>query len=358
MHRVSVRRRRSPPRAPGALSSPVRNLVAGTAFVASVVAGATTGYVLCGWTWGDAFYMVMLTVFTVGYGEVRPVDTVALRAITLALIFFGCTGMIFVTGALVQLITAAQFAEFLDVRRMTSRIEDLRGHVIVCGFGRIGLMLTRELHAGGVAFVVVERDEIRAREAQDLGYLCLNLDATEEDSLVRAGIAHARAVATVLPDDAANVFITLSARSLNRELTIIARGEVTSTERKLLQAGADRVVLPAHIGAERMAELLLFPVLEGAAGPQNDLRRLGLEQEIVLVESGSPWAGLTVGEIEARADEAFLIVEMQRRASGARERPNAATRLAPGDGVLVVGRSTRAAVAGFAARRGDGGRSG
>jgi len=324
-----------------ALASPMRNLLGGVAFVGLVMAAATMAYVLCGWSLGDAFYMVMLTVFTVGFGEVRPIDTVMLRSITIALVGFGCTGMIFVTGALVQMITATQFSEILGGRRMTSAIERLKGHVIICGYGRIGRMLARELRAAGRALVVLERDEGRCAEAAAAGHLCLAVDASEEDSLLRAGVARAAALTTVLHDDALNVFITLSARSLNPGLTIIARGEAPSTERKLTQAGADRVVLPAHIGAERMAELLLFPEMEAAPG----LERFGLVHEVVVADAASPWTGLTVGEVEARAAGAFLIVEIERE--GRRERAAPQTRIAARDGVVVVGRSTAAAVAGF-----------
>jgi Trk K+ transport system NAD-binding subunit len=334
-----------------ALASPVRNLALGAGFVLLTVAIATVAYVLSGWSWGDAFYMVMVTVFTVGYGEVHPVDTLALRTITLGLIGFGCTGMIFVTGALVQFINASQFSEFLDVRRMNIRIDDLSDHIIVCGFGRIGVMLSQELHAAKMGFVVLERSEPRCKEARSLGYLCLNADAAEEEALVRAGVDRARAVATVLPDDAANVFITLSARSLNRDLKIIARGEAPSTERKLLQAGADRVVLPAHIGAERMAELLLFPDAPDTPDTDVDLRRLGLVQETVIVAQGSAWSGLTVGEAERRAEPAFLIVALHRGEGGRKERPAATTRIEAGDGVVVVGRTVAAALEGFALGR-------
>lgn len=336
----------------GALGSPVRNLAGGAAFVATVVALAIVGYTASGWSLGDALYMAVLTVFTVGYDEVRPIDTPALRAITIGLIGFGCTGMIFVTGALVQFFTAAQLREILDVRRVTSRIENLDRHVIVCGFGRIGNMLARELRAGRADLVVVERSELRSAEAHGAGYLCVWADATEEEALLRAGIARARVLATVLPDDAANVFITLSARSLNRNLTIIARGEAPSTERKLLQAGADRVVLPAHIGAERVAELILFPgsaeALRGPRGTEQELRRLGLEFEVVVAEEGSAWAGLSVAEIERAAQAAFLIVAIERARSTIRQRPAPEMVVQAGDGVTVLGRNARSALAGFA----------
>ena len=239
------------------LSSPLRNLAAGLAFMVVVSACATAAYIHNGWDFGDALYMVVLTVYTVGYDEVRPIDTPELRAVTIALIVTGCTGMIFLTGTLIQLITASQLQQFFGSRRMQKEIEHLTDHVIICGYGRIGQMLARELQAGKADFVIVERGDGRMTAARDLGFLSLQGDATDEDVLRRAGVSRARALATVLPDDAANVFITLSARSLNRGLTIIARGEAASTESKLIQAGADRVVLPTRIGAERMAELLL-----------------------------------------------------------------------------------------------------
>ncbi len=279
-----------------------------------VSACATAAYVANGWRLGDALYMVVLTVYTVGYDEVVPINTPELRAITIALIVTGCTGMIFLTGTLIQLITASQLQQLFGFRRMQKEIDRLTDHVIICGYGRIGQMLARELQAGKSDFVIVERGDGRMTAARELGFLSLQGDATDEDVLRLAGISRARALATVLPDDAANVFITLSARSLNRELTIIARGEAASTEGKLIQAGADRVVLPTRIGAERMAELLLYQnvakVLSGIkAGDLDrlgrDLRRLGLEIEVVAAETGSQSVGATIGELEATAAGAF-----------------------------------------------------
>ena len=340
-----------------ALASPIRNLAGGMGFVLLVMALAIAGYVHLGWSWGDALYMVVLTVFTVGYGEVHPINTPELRAITIGLIWFGCTGMIFLTGALVQFITATQFSDILGVRRMSSRIEKLSDHVIVCGFGRIGQQLARSLSSAGAEFVIVERDEARCAEAQDRSYLCVQGDATDEADLVRAGVKRARALVTVLPDDAANVFITLSARSLNKALSITARGEAPATEAKLIYAGADRVVLPARIGAERIAEILLFPEAAAPVGLQRaeqDLRELGIAVDTVVVEANSPWVGRTVGEIEAAAAVPFFIVEVERAATHARERARENTRIGARDGIVVMGRSVRAALEGFLASPGGG----
>ncbi len=317
-------------------------------FVLVVMLAAIAGYMHAGWSFSDALYMAVITVFTVGYGEVHPIGTPALRALTIGLIVLGCTGMIFVTGALVQLITAAQFQQALGFRRMHTEIEHLSDHVIVCGFGRIGQMLARELTAGRVRFVILERSPQKAADARALGYLTLQADATDEENLVRAGMSRARVLATVVPDDAANVFITLSARSLNPAATIIARGEAPSTEVKLRHAGANQVVLPAHIGAERVAELILYPDGMGAVhGAQEieragaDLRLYGLEREVVVAEADN-FAGLTVDEAERRGDHAFFIVALERQDGGAHLRPDPATRIAAGDGVVLVGRGGRA----------------
>ena len=212
-----------------------KNLVVGVLLIALVICLGTAGYAGAGWKIGDAFYMVVITIFSVGYGEVHPIDTPWLHFLTVSLIVLGCTGMIFMTGALVQFLTAVELQRFLGIKRMKNEIEHLKGHVIVCGFGRIGNMLARELKDGKTSFLIVERAEKRIAEARALGYLAIAGEATDEDVLREAGVTRARVLATVLPDDAANVFITLSARSLNKALHIIARGEVPTTEGKLLQ---------------------------------------------------------------------------------------------------------------------------
>jgi voltage-gated potassium channel len=144
-----------------------------------VMALAIAAYVAAGWRLGDALYMVIVTVYTVGYGETMPVDTPLLRTITISTIVLGCPGMIYLTGALVQFITLNQINELLGVKRMSTQIGRLRDHVIVCGFGRIGGMLAQGLQAGGAAFVILERADAAVALARSLGYLCLQADATE-----------------------------------------------------------------------------------------------------------------------------------------------------------------------------------
>jgi voltage-gated potassium channel Kch len=333
----------------GLLGSPVRNLLFGGCFVLAVVLLATSAYWAAGWSLGDAFYMVVMTVYTVGYGEVRPVDTTLLRAITIVTIVLGCTGMIFLTGALVQFITLNQLNQIFGLRSMNAQIDKLDNHVIVCGFGRIGVALARDLRAGGTSFVILERDDHPAAQARNLGYLCVQGDATDAAVLREAGVMRARTLATVLPNDAANVFITLRTRGLNPNIEIIARGELPATETMLLQAGANKVVLPTHIGAERIAELIMYQetarFIRGSPRMrefEQVLHSLGLELELIEAAADSKLVGQTVASIERQAGEGVFIVQINRRGGIVINDPNHQTAIEPGDGLVIVGRGAKA----------------
>jgi len=328
--------------------SPVGPLISGIVYILVVVVLGTAGYVIAGWNLSDSFYMVIITVFTVGYEEVHPIVSPGMRALTICLIVLGCTGMIYLTGAIIQFFTATQLQNLFGLKRMKNEIDQLKGHVIVCGFGRIGRLLSRDLTAAGVPFVVVERQEPRIENARKMGYLCVQGEATDEQILNQAGVTRARILATVLPDDAANVFITLSARNLNKALTIIARGEAPTTESKLLHAGASQVVLPAHIGAERIAEMILYPdsanmirSAEQMQGFGHNLHNLGLNLIVVTVAAHSRFANLSVEAIEHQADGAFLIVAINRRDGTTIPRPDPTVHVSPGDGVVIIERSGR-----------------
>ncbi len=324
------------------LGSPTRNLISILVFVGVVGALATIGYMAAGWSFGDASYMVLLTLYTVGYGEVHPIDTPWLHFVTVATMVLGCTGMILLTSALVQLFTLFQLREILGTNRMKSRIAKLSDHVVICGYGRIGVMLASELRRAGMPLVVVERGPERLAEAEAAGHCTLAGDATEEDVLIAAGVERARALASVLPDDAANVFITLSARNLNADMAIIARGEAPTTERKLRRAGADQVIFPTHIGAETIARTILFPASQGIAGDdrlaaaRRELGGLGLELEQVEALHGAAMCGLTIDEAERRAAGALFIVQINRPDGRIIPRPARDERIEAGDLVMVV----------------------
>ncbi|SFF96134.1 voltage-gated potassium channel [Novosphingobium sp. CF614] len=330
------------------LGSPIQNLAGAAVFVVGVFVLATAGFVAQGWSLDDAAYMVTLTIFSVGYGEVRPVDTAWLRALAMATIVLGCTGMIFFTGALVQVFAHYQIRNILGIDRMQSQIDRLTDHAIICGYGRIGKQLAIELQRARTPYIILDRNPAKLAEAEAAGHLTLKGDATDEATLRAVGIERARVLATVLPDDALNVFITLSARNLNPRMEIIARGEYPTTEGKLIHAGADKVVLPTHIGAERIAEMILYPTTSrflGEAPQVRDLKRglheFGLEIEAVTVPEKSALAGATVGEAERRGNGAFFLVQIDRPNGQSFVHPSEDVKIEAGDTVVLVLRGTR-----------------
>lgn len=340
------------PQGGGLLASPLRLLGGTVTYVALVFAVATTGYAMAGWPWGDAAYMVLLTIYSVGYGEVRPVDTAFLRIWTTATIVLGCTGMIVLTGALIQVFNVYQVRRLLGLEAMHNEIGRLGGHAVICGYGRIGTQLARALAEARHPCVIIERDAAVAEEARAAGHLTLVGEATHEDILREAGLERARVLACVLPDDAANVFITLSARSLNPQVQIIARGEAPTTENKLYQAGADRVVLPTHIGAEKITELILFPATESVldnraqvGAIKRNLGELGLDLEVVTAGAHGALTGRTVAEAEHAGKGAFFIVQIDRETGPSIPHPGDDVRIEPGDLIMLVVRGSRLSAA-------------
>lgn len=326
------------------LGSPLRLLTGTLIFELAVFVTATCGFVMAGWPMSDATYMVLLTIFSVGYGEIRPVDTTFLRWLTSATIMLGCTGMIVLTGALVQVFTLFQFRRLLGLDRIMTEIEKLDAHVIICGYGRIGVQLARKMTEAGRPFLILERDHTKAEEAKSQGFLCMVGEATHEETLKAAGITRAKVLATVLPDDAANVFITLSARNLNPGIEIIARGEAPTTENKLFHAGADKVVMPTHIGAERIVEMILFPAtddLEDIGAVRRNLHDFGLDIEMVDMRADSALTGATVGEAERRGNGAFFVVQIDRTNGQSIQHPGEDVTLEAGDKVMLVVRGSR-----------------
>ncbi len=325
-------------------SPALRRVAWGAAFFALTCAVGTAGYVAAGWSVMDAFYMVIITIFGVGYGEVRPVASNELRGFTISVIIGGYGAAIYAVGGFIQLVTEGEINRALGARRMTRQVSQLRDHTIVCGFGRIGRILAGELAAGGEPLVIVDVDAAKVREAEAAGHAALSGDASSEEVLRHAGIEHAKALATVLPDDALNVFITLGASALNRHLEIIARAEDPSTEPKLRRSGATSVVLPAAIGAERIAHLVTRPGAQrllddgrGRGDLQAQLEPMGLQFEELRLPAHSPLIGRNLDHIEVHGNRGFLIVGV-RHANGLLEaNPSGDTPLAEGDTVIVLG---------------------
>lgn len=330
--------------APRSLSAPVRKVVTGLALFVSVCVVAVFGYVASGWKLDDSIYMVIITIFGVGYGEVQPVESPAERALTILVIIAGYGAVIYTVGGFMQMLIDGEINRALGARRMTKDIQQLSGHTILCGAGRVGAILARELAANGKPFVVVDADPARLAEARDRGYLVVGGDATEEHVLQQAGIDRAAVLATVLSEDATNVFVTITAREMNPDLTVIARGENPRTEKKLLGCGASKVVLPTAIGAKKLAQMIIRPSAENlleqltsGGDMDEDLGRIGLRFEELHVPPEGAITGKAIADIELRGNLGFLIVGVRTADGATTLHPPPSTTLAAGDTVIILG---------------------
>ena len=313
-------------------------------YLLAVFIVSTIGYLTFGWSLIDSVYMVVITMFGVGFGEVHPLITAWQKIFTMLVIVGGTSAMVFVIGEVIRFITEGEIVKVIGELRKSRQVEGLSRHAIICGYGRIGQILSHDLASAGFPFVVVDISDERLALAEASGYLFVKGSATEEETLIRAGAERAVFLATVLPQDTLNVFITLTARNLNRNLRIIARGEQPSTEKKLRQAGADEVVLPAAIGGSRIAHIITRPatmqLVQDKGGVfGEELRRLGVELDELKLHQHTYLIGKTVLDLHEMAEGNLLALAVQR-ADGNLLRSNLLQeRLQAGDAVIVVARS-------------------
>ena len=318
------------------MTPPLKRLRIGLATLGSVFVVAVLGYWLAGWSLLDSVYMVVTTMSTVGYREMGPM-TPALKWFTIVVIVVGVSTAFYILGGLIQMMAEGEINRALGLRRVTKEIGRRSGHIVICGFGRMGEALAAELQHRKQSLVIIEKQPQQVNEAIALGYLAMCDDATQEAALVTAGVKQAKTLVTTLPSDADNVFITLTARDLNPGLQIIARGEFRSTEKKLLQAGADRVVLPATAGALRMAAMITRPstieLIELVAG--RNVAEVMIDE--LTVPPDSPLAGRSVREAQPRSRYGLLVVAIRQANNNLLFNPGADAVFQGGGGVIVMG---------------------
>jgi voltage-gated potassium channel len=318
--------------------SSVRRILGGFAALGVVILLGVLGYIVLGWNAFDALYMVVITVSGVGFGEVRPMTSTWTRIHTMFVIAFGIVAVAYTLAGFVQFITEGEIQTLLGHTRVRRHIETLADHVIVAGFGRMGSLICEELVQAGVPFVLIERSSERAGEFERRGYLYIIGNATEEKVLIDAGLSRARALVSVVPTDAENVFITLTARELVPNVQIVARAEHPSTQKKLHQAGANHVVLPAAIGAHRITSLLTNPSAVEFVELVTKRSSLEIEMDEFPIEAASQLSGHTLRDADIGRRTGVIVIAI-KRASGLVEFPPAGDEpFAPGDTIVVVGK--------------------
>jgi voltage-gated potassium channel len=233
-----------------------------TLFVGVIVL-ASVGYYLL-WrpyeaSWLDAIYMTIITVTTVGYAEVHPLDTSG-RILTIVISIMGIGSFFYLFSAIMEMLVITQVRDPYGRKKMQSAINQLSQHIIVAGFGRLGQRIADELKAAGSAFVVIDERSDSEALLRELGYLYVIGDAEEDDILERSGVKQAKALIAATGDDAANAFIVMSARGLNAKLLIVARADEDAAMRKMRKAGADQVINAYAIAGQRLVNMVLKPV--------------------------------------------------------------------------------------------------
>jgi voltage-gated potassium channel len=311
--------------------------------VAVAVIGVAGFMILEHWSLLDAIYMTVITVATVGFSEVHPLDPAG-RVFTILLILAGVGTLAFAFGQFVEFVLEGHLTNILEVRRMDKRIAEMNGHTILAGLGRVGNVTARALEEESAPFVVIDSDPDSLRLASQRGWACVEGDATEEETLLKAGIERAAAVVTALSADAENLFVTITARALSPKAFIVARSEHESTEAKLMQAGANRVITPNVIGGRRMASMVLHPtvsdyldLVSGAHGVEFRLQEVELGAE-------SSFAGLSLAEARIRETTGAQVVAILSPDGSVDANPAASTVLTPGQRLVVLGSADQVAV--------------
>ncbi len=259
-----------------------------------VIIAGTIGYmVIERWPLLDAVYMTIITISTVGYNEIHPLSTTG-RVFSSVLIFGGVGVMLYTGGALVQYIIEGHFPNIFGRHKMKEKIEKLKNHIILCGYGKVGQEVAQVFDSEEAIFVVIDESEEAVAKAIENGHFCLRGEATSDDTLEEAGIQRAKGLVAALDSDADNIYLTLSAKALRPELMVVARGSSEESETKLKRAGADRIILPYRIGGRRMALLTLRPLVVDFIDTTMHSGRGEMVLENIKVTPESPLAGVTV----------------------------------------------------------------
>ena len=322
-----------------ALATLPRNLVTAAAILVLLPLAGTAGYIAIeGWGFLDALYMAVTTLTTVGFREVHPLSDGG-RIFTIALAIAGVGAIFYALLSLFQFVLEGELAQMLGVRRMKGRIEALRDHYILCGYGRVGTEIAREFSERGVSFVIVESNPEAIARAQGSGHLMLEGDATSDSVLREAGIDRARGLLAASDSDSGNTFIVLTAKALRPELFVVSRAGRTESESRMARAGADRTISPYGIAGRRMALSVLQPLMVEFI----DTLATGRHEEQILAEieisEESGLGGRTIEDVMESCRGA-VVMGVQRATGTIQVGPRGSTPLEVGDRLIVLGDET------------------
>lgn len=314
-----------------------RELLLANVFLVCLLLAGMVGYrVIEGWPWQDGLYMAFITLTTIGFSEVRELSTAG-RIFTMLIGLAGIGAVAFIATRSAQLLLSAEPFRRRQISKMIDKTTD---HFILAGFGRIGSRIAEDLQRSGTAFVVIETNDDKLPQLEKSGLLFVHGDAEHETILKQAGIERARGLILTLPEDRANVFATLVARELNPDLFILVRTDTHLNRRKLIRAGADKVVSPYEIGADRMAQVILKPNVDRFMERVLQAGALNFTMDEVRVAAGSMIDGRTLKEADFRQRfDAIVVSIMKHESHDLSFNPGPDVRIDAGDTLIVMGSS-------------------
>ena len=296
-------------------------------------------YFIEGWSLLESLYMTIITVSTIGYGEIKPLNPVG-RIFTLFIIIFGVGTAAYLAGQLTRLMVEGSVQRVLGRRMLEAQIKKMKDHYIICGYGRIGQMVAGEIQTQKHDLVVVENDPDVLEKLEREGTPFIKGDASEEENLITAGIARASGLISAVSSDGDNLYIVLTARSLNPDLFILSRASEAKSIKKLQSVGADRVVSPYLIGARKMAQALLRPTvadfLETTVHGEGD-KTVELAMEEILVTPESKIKDVTLLESNIRRDLDLIVIAIKTAGGRMLFNPSAQAKVNVGDTLIAVG---------------------
>ncbi|MEH2435171.1 MAG: potassium channel protein [Nostoc sp.] len=315
-----------------------KELMAGAIALGGVFLIGTLWYSLVeGWSWEDAAYMTVITLATVGYGETHPLGSRG-RLFTIALILLGVINIGYIVNRFTEAIIQGYFQEGIRLQQQRRLMESLTEHYIICGFSRTGRQIAKEFRAEGVPFVVIDSEMESVRRAQAEGYTAFQGDATLDDTLLKVGIERAICIVAALPSDAENLYIVLSAKTLNTGIRVIARASTEEALQKLRRGGADEVISPYITGGKRMAAAALRPqVLDFVDGILTGADRQLYMEEFLLDPIFCPFVGQTLQKARLRSQSGALVLAIRRADGTLIGGPTGDTVLMPGDRLIGMG---------------------